>query len=100
MSTDSPETLDFTDHFVRRHIGPGEAETRDMLTTIGYTSLDELIDTVVPEGIRFRKSLATGPAASEYEALRELRALADRNRLFRSYLGMGYSDCITPAVIQ
>jgi glycine dehydrogenase len=94
------DSLDFTDKFVRRHIGPGEAEIRDMLTTLGYGSLDELIDTVVPEGIRFRRSLGTGSEVSEYEAMRELRGLADRNRIFRSYMGMGYSDCITPAVIQ
>ncbi|MEX2284802.1 MAG: aminomethyl-transferring glycine dehydrogenase [Gemmatimonadota bacterium] len=99
MATQAADTLDFTDKFVRRHIGPGEGEIRDMLTTLGYGSLDELIDTVVPEGIRFRKSLRI-TAVSEFEAMRELMALADRNRLFRSYLGMGYHDCVTPAVIQ
>ena len=99
MATQAADTLDFTDKFVRRHIGPGAAEIRDMLTTVGYSSLEELIDTVVPEGIRFRRTLSM-PAASEFEAMRELKGLADKNRLFRSYLGMGYHDCITPAVIQ
>ncbi|MGH7467064.1 MAG: aminomethyl-transferring glycine dehydrogenase [Longimicrobiales bacterium] len=100
MSTHTQDTLDHPDRFARRHIGPGEAEIRDMLTTIGYGSLDELIDTVVPTQIRSARPLQIDSGVSEFQALRELRGLADRNRVFRSYLGMGYSDCITPAVIQ
>jgi glycine dehydrogenase len=100
MSTQKHDSLDHPDRFVRRHIGPGEAEIRDMLTTIGYSSLDELIDTVVPTQIRSTAPLQIEPGVSEFDALRELRDLARRNRVFRSYLGMGYADCITPAVIQ
>ncbi len=85
--------------FVRRHIGPGETETREMLDALGYDSLDALIDTTIPETIRYRGRLAVGEAVSEYEALRELSDLAGRNQVFRSYLGLGYHDTITPPVI-
>src|SRR5262245_32787684 len=100
MSMQSNDMLELTDRFVRRHIGPGQAELRDMLTTLGYASLDDLIDAVIPEGIRFRGALKVGAGLSEFEAMRELAALAGRNRVFRSLIGMGYHDCITPAVIQ
>jgi glycine dehydrogenase len=100
MTTQSHDSLEFTDRFIRRHIGPGQAEVRDMLTALGYSSLDDLIDAVIPAGIRFRGDLTVGPGLSEFEALRELTALAARNRVFRSCIGMGYYDCITPAVIQ
>ncbi|HEX6309791.1 MAG TPA: aminomethyl-transferring glycine dehydrogenase [Longimicrobiales bacterium] len=89
---------DFT--FQRRHNGPGEAEIRKMLDTIGYGSLDELIDVAIPEAIRMRAPLRIQEGASEYDALRELRSIAAQNRVFRSYLGMGYHDTITPPVIQ
>ena len=93
-------SIDYTDRFVRRHIGPGEAEIRDMLQTIGYDSLDSFIDTVIPAGIRLKQPLKLPAALTEYEALQELRDIAQQNRVGRSYLGMGYHDCITPSVIQ
>ena len=93
-------SIDYTDRFVRRHIGPGEAEIRDMLQTIGYDSLDSFIDTVIPAGIRLQSRLALPAPITEYEALQELRDIAQQNRVARSYLGMGYHDCNTPAVIQ
>ena len=96
----TPSQLDFTDRFVRRHVGPTEAEIRDMLQTLGYDSLDSFIDTVIPSGIRFRKPLDLPASSSEYETLQELRAIARQNRVFRSFIGMGYHDCITPSVIQ
>jgi len=86
--------------FVRRHIGPGEDEIREMLDTLGYESLDALVDTAIPETIRFRGRLEVGEGCTEHEALRELEALAAANEVYRSYLGMGYNACITPAVIQ
>src|SRR5687767_15096289 len=93
-------SLDYTDRFVRRHIGPSEAEIRDMLQTIGYDSLDTFIDTVIPSGIRFRDALNLPAATSEYEMLKEIREIAQQNRVFRSYIGMGYHDTFTPPVIQ
>ncbi|MGK2934970.1 MAG: aminomethyl-transferring glycine dehydrogenase [Gemmatimonadaceae bacterium] len=89
-----------SDDFVRRHVGPGEADVAKMLDVLGYDSLDDLIDAVIPRDIRSKDPLATGAAKSEYEALAGLRGLAARNRVFRSYLGLGYHDCITPPVLQ
>jgi glycine dehydrogenase len=86
--------------FTRRHIGPGEEEIAEMLDALGYGSLDDLIDVAIPERIRYRGALAVGEAASEYEALAELRRMAAQNQVFRSYIGLGYHDCFTPPVIQ
>ena len=88
------------DHFLRRHIGPNAAETVAMLQALSLPSLDVLIDTAVPAGIRLGRSLNLPPALSEYEALASLRSIAARNQVFRSYLGMGYHDCLVPPVIQ
>ena len=87
------------DRFLTRHIGPGEEEIRGMLEAVGYASLDELTEAAVPESIRLDRRLGLPEAASEAQALGEIRALAARNRVFRSYIGMGYYDCITPPVI-
>ena len=89
-----------TDTFVRRHIGPDEGEIREMLDTLGYTSLDALIDDTVPASIRLERPLKLGPERSEYELLAELREMVSKNKVFRSILGMGYHDCIVPPVIQ
>ena len=88
------------DKFVARHIGPNAAETREMLAAIGFNSLDVLIAAAVPENIRLRRPLQLPAARSEPAALAGLKAIASQNQVFRSYIGMGYYDCITPAVIQ
>jgi glycine dehydrogenase len=88
------------DDFARRHIGPGEDEIQEMLETLGYKSLAEFIDAVVPEGIRLRRPLSIAPGVSEHEALRRMREMAEKNRIAKSCLGMGYSGTITPPVIQ
>jgi glycine dehydrogenase len=90
----------FTDEFARRHIGPGESDLREMLGAIGVSSLDELIDQTVPESIRFRGPLGIGPGRGEFELIEELRAVAQKNSVLRSCIGMGYSDTIVPPVIQ
>ncbi len=87
------------DDFAARHIGPDADDTHAMLETLGYPSLDAFIDAVVPAAIRLGAPLALPPAMSEREALTELRRLASMNRVFRSYIGMGYADTITPPVI-
>ncbi|HEX5724239.1 MAG TPA: aminomethyl-transferring glycine dehydrogenase [Longimicrobiaceae bacterium] len=92
--------LTHTDTFVRRHVGPDEGEVRRMLDALGYPSLDALIDDTVPASIRLRRPLALGPERSEYELLNELRAVMGKNRVCRSFIGMGYHDCIVPPVIQ
>ena len=89
-----------SDTFVRRHIGPDANEVAEMLATLGYESLDELIDATVPADIRMGQPLDLPDARNETEVLEELRGIASRNRIFRSYIGMGYYDTITPPVIQ
>jgi glycine dehydrogenase len=86
--------------FVPRHIGPSHADIEKMVAAIGFSSLDDLIDATIPEKIRFRKGLDLGPGRAEQEVLAEFRAMAARNKVYRSFLGMGYSDTVTPPVIQ
>src|SRR3982751_297499 len=88
------------DSFVPRHVGPSEAEVAEMLGVLGCATLDELIDATIPAAIRFRRPLAIHSGRSEHEALASMRSLAKKNRIFRSYLGYGYSDTWTPPVIQ
>jgi glycine dehydrogenase len=88
------------DQFSRRHIGPSPAQTREMLHLLGYPSLEALIDEAVPSQIRLRRPLQLPAARSEYEVLAALKEIASQNQVFRSYIGMGYYDCITPPVIQ
>ena len=89
-----------TDDFVERHLGPKEAEVTQMLDTLGLSSLDELIDKAVPQVIRMDGRLDLPDACSESESLAELRALAGQNQVFRSFIGMGYSNCTVPPIIQ
>ena len=88
------------DNFVRRHIGPSLADASRMLEELGFQSMDAFIGNVVPDAIRLRQPLQLPRAASEHAALRQLRGIAAQNRVFRSFIGLGYSDCITPPVIQ
>jgi glycine dehydrogenase len=88
------------DQFIRRHIGPNAAETGEMLALLGHKKLDELIEAAVPKKIRLGKKLNLPAARSEFEALAELRHIAGENKVFRSFIGQGYYDCITPPVIQ
>ncbi len=89
--------------FSARHIGTDAAAKARMLETVGYGSLSDLMAAAVPSAIQFDRSLSDSlvpPAATEREAVDELRALAGRNRVSTSYLGLGYYDTITPAVIK
>jgi glycine dehydrogenase len=90
----------FHSGFAARHIGPRAADIASMLGTLGYPSMDAFIDMVVPEQIRLRKRLDLPEGRSEAAVLATMRALADQNKVFRSYLGMGYSNCFVPTVIQ
>src|SRR5580700_9036308 len=85
--------------FSTRHIGPDPTERDAMLKATGAVSLDALVEEAIPQRIRLLKPLQVPPGQSEYEFLRDLRTLAARNQIFKSYLGLGYSDCITPSVI-
>ena len=100
QSTKAAETHMDAGSFIPRHIGPSDAEQREMLQALGYDSLDAMIDATVPESIRLRRPLAIHGGLSEYEALASLRRVAKKNEVCRSYLGLGYHDCITPPVIQ
>ena len=99
-SNASLASLADADSFIPRHIGPGAQEIAAMLELLGYNSLDAMIDAAVPKRIRMTRPLAIHEARSEFDALRDIRAMASKNDLFRSYIGMGYHDCITPPVIQ
>jgi glycine dehydrogenase len=88
------------DVFESRHVGAGQQETAEMLRSLGLSSLEELVDAAVPAQIRTSIPLKLPAARREYELLSELRGLAQRNKVFRSYIGLGYADCITPPVIQ
>src|SRR5436189_3426006 len=84
----------------RIDIGPNEEEVRGLLRDVGFDSLGALIDTTVPKDIRLEGQLNLPGAKSEGEALAELRVIAKKNRIARSFVGAGYYDCITPPVIQ
>jgi glycine dehydrogenase len=92
-------SLDASDWFQRRHIGPSAEERDRMLETIGVHSLDALIDEAIPPSIRLTKPLNLPPAESEHQYLQRLTRIARRNKTFRSYIGLGYHDTITPSVI-
>src|SRR5919106_1383389 len=86
--------------FVRRHIGPDDAEIEAMLETVGARSLDDLIEQAAPRTIRTKRPLDLPPPVSERIAIETLRRMAERNRIQVSMIGMGYYGTITPAVIQ
>lgn len=96
--------LNPTDTFARRHIGPNDNDMQQMLKVVGFDSLDAMVDATVPKSIRMSDPLTLdAPASSERgetELIEELRAIANENKVFRSCIGMGYYDCITPPVIQ
>ena len=91
--------LDATDWFQRRHIGPSPDERDQMLAAIGVATLDALIDEAIPAAIRLQRPLTLPPPESEHQYLQRLTTIARRNKTFRSYIGLGYHDTITPSVI-
>ncbi len=100
----APASLLFpSDTFSHRHIGPSPAEIDAMLAAVGASSLDHLIDQTVPESIRLRRPLRIEPDAGrplgEHEVLQRIKAMAARNAVFTSHIGMGYYGTITPGVI-
>ena len=92
--------LEPIDTFVRRHIGPDGDDVRAMLELLGVDSLNELVEQTVPAAIRLKKPLKIGEPRGEFELLTELKTIASKNKIFRSFIGMGYYDTITPPVIQ
>src|SRR5947209_10043450 len=92
-------SLEHPDQFVTRHVGPSSKDVEKMLSVVGAKSLDALVGETVPESIRLHRALNLPPAKSEAELLDHARKLGKKNRVMRSLIGMGYSDCITPPVI-
>ncbi len=89
-----------TGEFARRHIGPGPGDTKAMLEVVGASSLDVLIDETIPASIRLTAPLDLPPPESEGAFLDRLGGIAQRNRVFRSFIGLGYYDTFTPSVIR
>ncbi|MBY0579917.1 MAG: aminomethyl-transferring glycine dehydrogenase [Burkholderiales bacterium] len=89
-----------SDKFVKRHNGPSERDVRDMLKKIDAQSLDHLIDQTIPAAIRLKKPLNLPEGLSEYAYLSHLRGVAAKNRLYRTYIGLGYYGTVLPPVIQ
>jgi len=88
-----------TERFVSRHIGPRDSEIDEMLKAVGVKSIDELIDQTVPKGIRMEKPLNLPEPLSESEYLGKIKSIASKNKLFRTFIGMGYYGTHTPSVI-
>jgi glycine dehydrogenase len=89
-----------TDAFALRHIGPRENDLQHMLKTIGVESIDRLIYETLPDDIRLKAPLNLEPAMTEYEYLNHIQKLGNKNKVFKSYIGLGYHPAIVPAVIQ
>ena len=88
------------DSFVRRHVGPRPHDLPEMLATVGAPSLDALIDEAIPASIRRKAPVALPPGESEHAYLTRLKDVAGKNRVLRSFIGLGYYDTITPSVIR
>ncbi len=89
-----------TDDFKLRHIGPRETELKHMFKTIGVETMEQLIYETLPDDIRLKTDLDLEPAMSEYEFAKHIIALGNKNKVFQSYIGLGYNQAVIPAVIQ
>ncbi|TKB96394.1 aminomethyl-transferring glycine dehydrogenase [Pedobacter cryophilus] len=92
--------VDYQEQFEQRHIAPNEQDTQAMLKTVGVNSLDELIAQTVPQNIRLAKPMDLPVAKSEFQYLNDLKQVASKNKVFKSYIGQGYHGVIVPGVIQ
>lgn len=99
LRASSLRELEHHDAFIERHIGPNDAEIAQMLRTVGYDSLDAMTDAIVPANIKSAAPLALPPAMTEVEALAKIRTVADKNQVFRTFIGQGYYGTHTPNVI-
>ncbi len=89
-----------TNNFISRHNGPRAEDIEQMISRTGVSSVNELIDQTVPQAIRLKESLKLAPGLNEYEYLNHLKALGSKNKIYKTYIGMGYYNTITPGVIQ
>lgn len=90
----------YNEKFATRHNGPRKADVEKMLTVIGEPTLDSLISNTVPDSIRLRKKLNVNEALSEFEYLNYIREVGAKNKVYKTYIGLGYYNCITPSVIK
>lgn len=97
--SDSVANETMGDSFIQRHIGPRSEDVPKMLATLGYSSLTAFIDDVIPKNIRMENELKIGQGITEREVLLELKETSRKNKVFKQFIGMGYSDCMTPSVI-
>ncbi len=88
------------DDFIHRHLGPTGADIQEMLAVLGLLSLDTMIDTAIPPDLRLHRSLDIPDGDGEHAVLARLKDIASQNKVYRSLIGMGYHDCVTPGVIQ
>ncbi|MNR18949.1 Glycine dehydrogenase [compost metagenome] len=88
-----------TDQFITRHSGVNKKDSKEMLDIIGVSSLEALIDKIVPSDIRLARPLNIAGGLSEYEYQKHLRSIAGKNKLFQSYIGLGYYNTILPPVM-
>ena len=89
-----------TERFAPRHLGPTDRDVEQMLSVLGFDSMQALIEAAVPAGIRLNRALDVDEALSETAALKKIAGIAAQNKVYRSYIGLGYSNCVTPPVIQ
>jgi len=89
-----------TDSFIERHVGPRQKDLNEMFETIGVSSLEQLITETIPDDIRLDKDLDLPPPMSEFEFTNHINALGAKNKIFKTYIGLGYNAAILPAVIQ
>lgn len=92
--------INYQENFQKRHIAPNASETDEMIKTIGVDSIDQLIDQTIPAKIRLKQTLNLPEAKSEFEYLNDLKQVASKNKVFKSFIGQGYYDVIVPGVIQ
>jgi glycine dehydrogenase len=100
MRASQMNIFEHPDNFVNRHIGPRQDDVNEMLNTIGVDSLDQLINETIPATIRLNDPLKLTKPVTEYRFIENLKKIAEKNKVFKSYIGMGYYNTITPAVIQ
>ena len=91
---------DLSNNFSKRHLGPTENDVAAMLNEIGLNSIDKLIEKTIPESIRSTSKLGIGDGLDEFSYLKKTKEIADKNKVYRSYIGTGYYGTITPSVIQ
>jgi glycine dehydrogenase len=95
----NPVFTDIKNDFIARHIGPSTDEQNVMLQTLGFSTLEEMASKVIPKNIRTNSAYQNAEARSEFEWISHMKSIFGKNQIFRSYIGLGFHDCITPTVI-